>query len=407
MSGRIVLKKGRAKPLWQGHPWVYRQAIAQHEGDVGPGAVVDLVAHDGAFIGRGFVNLESSIAVRLLTLGEREVIDQAFFARRLVRARRLRDALRLPSVETNCYRLVNGEGDLLPGLIVDIYGDTVAVQFNVRGLSERAEMVIAALDELLRPAQIIRVARSSSARAEGPDSGAVIKGSGQPLVCKEYGVLFQVNCASGQKTGLFLDQRENRAWVARHCRGQRVLDLYCYQGGFGLSAAMGGAAEVLGVDASERAITAARENLALNLEGGSGNGLLEHQGRVRFETADAFQFLAADDSARYDLVVVDPPKFAQARKDLPSALKGYTKLFASALRVLRDDGLLCAAVCTQLISPQDLRRSLASAATAAGSTLRLVQQRGAGPDHPTLPAFPEGDYLQFLVCAVSRRSAKL
>lgn len=386
----LVLKRGRAKPLWYGHPWVYSEAIERVEGAVEAGAEVRVVDHDGRFIGKGFINPRSQLRVRMASRRDLP-LDPAWLQERLLEAQGLRRRVGLPSAETTAYRLVNSEGDSLPGLIIDVYGDAASVQFTTLAMKQREEEVYAALDSVLSPRTTYEIAATGMAQIEGfVVQSRVVRGEPRPSVdCLENGIQLGVDPLAGQKTGYFLDQRENRAYVGRLARGARVLDLYCYAGGFSLAAARGGAKAVTAVDVSQRALDRARANFAQN-------GLV---GLDAIES-DVFHYLEQAAAGAFDLVICDPPKFARARKDLPAALKGYRRLNALALMTCAPGALLCSASCSQLVSAEDFERVLAGAAHDVGRNLKVLHVGAQAEDHVVPVGFPEGRYLKFFVCQV-------
>jgi 23S rRNA (cytosine1962-C5)-methyltransferase len=388
-TARVVLRKGRARPLWFGHPWVYANAIDRVEGEAAPGAVVSLVDHDGRFIGRGLYNPRSQIPVRLLTRKD-EPVDGAFVGRRVKSAAALRARLRLPSPETTAYRLLNSEGDDVPGLVADVFGDAVAVQITTLGMSLRRAEIFDALEDALHPRTIYEVAAGSYAELEGfTAQPRVARGESRPrAACLEDGIRLEAEPLVGQKTGLFLDQRPNRMRIGALARGARVLDLYSYAGGFALQAARGGAEQVTAVDSSARAIARIEAHALAN------------QLAVRAVEADAFRFLETATPRSYDLIILDPPKFARARKDLDAARKGYERLNSLALTAAAPGGLLCTCSCSQNVSAEDFERVVAAGAKLAGRRVRVLEHAGPGPDHPLPPSFGEGQYLKVLLVAV-------
>ena len=389
-SARVVLKKGRARPLWFGHPWVYANAVDRLEGQAEPGATVSLVDHDGRFIGRGLFNPRSQIPVRLLTRQD-EPIDAGFFSRQIAAAVALRARLGLPSATTTAYRLVNSEGDDLPGLVVDVFGDALSVQITALGMAQRRADLFDALEQALQPASLYEVAAASYADLEGFSAQTrVARGESRTRVpCLEDGIRLEAEPLSGQKTGLFLDQRPNRVRVGQLARGARVLDVYSYAGGFALQAARGGAAEVTAVDSSARAVARIEAHAAAN------------QLAVRAVEADAFRYLETATPRSYDLVVIDPPKFARARKDLDAARKGYERLNALALGACAPGAILVTCSCSQNVEPDEFERILAAGAKQAGRRVRVLERSGTGPDHPLPPAFTEGQYLKVLFAHVA------
>jgi 23S rRNA (cytosine1962-C5)-methyltransferase len=388
----VYLKRGRANPLWQGHPWVYSGAVAREEGSYEPGDVVDVSDAEGRYIGRGFVNPRSQIRVRMVTTRD-EAVDEKLIARRVKEAIGLRARLRLPSEETNAYRLVNSEGDGLPGLVVDVYGDVCAVQFTALGMKRREAEVYDALAQLLSPRAMVEVSAGGFAQVEGFASATrTVRGedtAAAAVRCRENGVELEVDPLHGQKTGMFLDQRENRRRLASLAKDARVLDMYTYAGGFALNALKAGAQQATCVDASGRALERVQAHAALN-------GL---QGIETVE-ADAFRYLEAVKPRSYDVVVLDPPKFARARKDLEAALKGYQRLNALGMNACAEGALLATCSCSQLVDQESFERVIAGAAKDAGRRVQLLEVASQGADHPVPPAFPEGRYLKFMLCRV-------
>ncbi|MBW2734271.1 MAG: class I SAM-dependent rRNA methyltransferase [Deltaproteobacteria bacterium] len=387
---KVILKRGRAKPLWFGHPWVFAQAIHHVDGEVKAGDVVEVYDHSQAFIGRGTMTPGSALSVRILSRELMEPIDVDWVKSRLRSALALRKRLRLPNPDTNCFRLVNSEGDQMAGLVVDIYGEAVVVQFTTGGMHRMSGWVFDALRELLSPQVIAAVAPNSFAEREKIDAKAeLVQGKSSEVLVRENGLVYGVDLLGGQKTGLYLDQRDNHALVGRLAHGAKVVDLYAYHGGFALNALKGGAAHVTAVDGSARAVQQILDNARQN----------------RFEVeaveADAFRYLATVKPKSVDLMVIDPPKFARSRKELPSALKGYRKLHRRAMESVAPGGLLCSAICSQLVNSEEMLRLIAQAAKDEGRVARLVHSGGPGADHPRLPAFPEGDYLKFVICELS------
>ena len=390
----IYLKRGRANPLWQGHPWVFSGAVLREEGTPQPGDVVDVRDVEGRFIGRGFHNARSQIRVRMVTQRE-EGVDAAFVKRRIEEAGALRRRLGLPSKSTNAYRLVNSEGDGLSGLVIDVYGDVVCVQFTALGMKRMEVEVVEALAAgaglLAPPKAIVEVSAGGFAQLEGFGSATrVLRGDPVEAVrCVENDVVLEVEPLRGQKTGMFLDQRENRRVVAGLAKGARVLDVYTYAGGFSLAALKAGAKSATAVDSSSRALERAKRHAELN----------ELQGLDTVE-ADAFKFLETATPRAYDIVVIDPPKFARAKKDLPAALKGYQHLNHLAMNATADGGFLVTASCSQLVGEAELERIVAAAARDAGRRVQVLESRSQGADHPLPPAFDEGRYLKVLLCRV-------
>ncbi len=388
----VVLKPGRAKPAWFGHPWVFSEAIARVDGGAPePGDEVRVADGDGRFIGRGFINPRSQIRVRLASWKD-EALDDAWLAARLADARDLRARLGLPGGDTTAWRLVNSEGDALPGLVVDVFGDACAVQLTTFGMKRREEAIYGALERLLAPTTIFEVSPGGVANIEGfVAQSRVVRGEPRSRVeCRENGLRIEVEPLAGQKTGYYLDQRDNRAFAASLAGGARVLDLYTYAGGFAMAAARAGARSVTAVDVSERALERCRAHFELN-------GL----GAVETHEADVFRWLEQAPAAGFELVVCDPPKFARARKDLEPALKGYRRLNALAMQTLAPGGILCTSSCSQLVDLADFERVLAGAAKDAHRRLQILHVAHMAPDHVIPVAFPEGRYLKFVAARVA------
>jgi 23S rRNA (cytosine1962-C5)-methyltransferase len=385
----IVLQKGRARPLWFGHPWVYANAVARTEGNPQPGDVVSLADHDGRFIGRGFYNPRSQIPVRLCTRAD-EPVDAAFFRARVARARAVRSRLGLPCERTNIYRLINSEGDDLPGLVVDVYGEAAVAQITTLGISAHRAEIYDALEAELGVKTVFEIAPKSYAELEGFAAGSrVARGESRASVDGiEDGIALEIEPLSGQKTGMFIDQRETRARVGALARGARVLDLYAYAGGFSLAAARGGAAAVTAVDSSARAV-------ARTLAHAQKNGVT-----IEAVEADAFRFLETATPRSFDLLVVDPPKFARARKDLEAARKGYERLNALAMQAAAPGAVLVTCSCSQNVDAETFERIVAAGAKQSGREVRVFERRGPAADHLLPPGFSEGQYLKVLLCYV-------
>lgn len=388
---QIVLRKGRARPLWFGHPWVYANAIARIDGQVAPGDVVSLADHDGRLIGRGFYNPRSQIPMRLCTRVD-EPVDAAFFARRIKQARAARTRLGLPSEATTAYRLVNSEGDDLPGLVVDIYGDAAVAQVTTLGMANRRAEIFDALEAELPIKTLYEISPPSYAELEGfAPASRVARGAPRASVpALEDGIALEVEPLSGQKTGMFIDQRETRARVGTLARGARVLDVYAYAGGFALAAARGGAASITAVDSSARAVARIEAHAAAN----------GAQGKIEAIEADAFRFLETATPRAFDLIVIDPPKFARARKDLEAARKGYERLNALALQAAAPGAILVTCSCSQNVDAETFERIVAAGAKQAGREVRVFERRGPAADHLLPPGFTEGQYLKVLFCYV-------
>lgn len=380
---QIVLKKNEERRVLSGHPWVFSNEIREIKGAPGIGDVVEVLAASGLTLGIGFYNPHSLIAARLLSSIIEEV-DAAFLTKRLSDALALRRTL-YPDAET--YRLVHGESDYLPGLVIDKYNHYLSIQTLSYGMDVRLPMICDVLDALLKPEGIVERNESPLRELEHlPLKHGILRGSVAPTTIIEHGIQYNVDLLTGQKTGFFLDQRENRFAARRFCKGKRVLDLFCNDGGFSFNAALAGAGSVLGVDSSEDAVTRASSNAALN-------GLTN----VSFQRNDAFELLVKfqAEGERFDVIVLDPPSFTKSRKNVYSAKRGYKELNTGAIRLLGTGGTLLTASCSHHIEPEVFLQLVDESARKAGRRAQLLHWGGAAPDHPTLPAVPETRYLKF------------
>jgi len=403
-----TLRRDLSRSIRGGHPWVYREALAAPAG-LESGSVVEIREASGRFLARGLYDPASPIALRIYSLDENEPVDDQLFARRLARALSLRQTLLRGGLdETNAFRLCNGEGDLLPGVVVDVYGPVAVVIFDggERGPARTfAPAVTGALVKLLSPLGVGAIYERLQRRDGGGGQllwGALPHGAdgadgGKPgeVVVKEHGVRFHVDIVHGQKSGLFLDQRENRRRVRELAAGRSVWNGFAYTGGFSVYAALGGARRVVSVDVAAPAIAAARRNFTLNGIDANRHG---------FFSEDAFTHLAAAAARgeRHDLVIVDPPSFAKAERDVPAALSAYRELHGLALQLVAPGGLLCAASCSSHVPEVAFLTTLVSVGKLHKKErrTRLLEVFGQPLDHPSPPAFPEGRYLKFALLAV-------
>jgi 23S rRNA (cytosine1962-C5)-methyltransferase len=378
----VVLKPREDRRIREGHPWVFSNELASHARAVQPGGLVRVRAASGDLLGIGFYHPGSLIAVRLLARTD-TAVDLDFLRRRLTQALDIRR--RLFGAGT-VYRLVHGESDLLPGLVVDRYGPYLSVQTFSAGMDRILPNLCDVLEELLTPAGIVeRNASPLRTLEQLPPREGLLRGGVEPVVIEEEGVRFTVDLLQGQKTGFFLDQRENRIAARRYARGARVLDCFCNDGGFALHAALHGATSVVGVDVSADAVARAAANAGLN---GARN--------VHIEQADVFDYLRSAEAAgaRFDLVILDPPSFTKSRKTVPAARKGYRELNQRAMRLLPPGGVLITASCSHHIQSDTFLDTVRAAGMRANRGLRLLDWRGAAPDHPVLPGVPETAYLK-------------
>lgn len=391
----VVVKAGHVQPIWAGHPWVYAQAVERIEGEAAAGAEVHVVDRRGQRLGRGLYSPSSAIRVRLFATDAGEVPFDVHLARALERARVRRRAWQLPSADTDAYRLVYAEGDELPGLVVDVYGDVCALQLGTIGMHTRRERIVQALVAELSPRAIIDRTSVEAARREGfVASQGVIHGDvalGE-LRFRERGLQFAVPLELGQKTGFYLDQRVLRGRVEELARGRRVLDCYTYVGAVALSAARGGASYVRAVDKSEAAIDVARACAERN-----------DLARVEFHTQDAFEALrSVRTDERFDLVICDPPKLAPKRSAAPKAVQLMQRLARAASEATRSGGLVLLSSCSAALGLNELTRAAALGAREVGVRLTIVERLFQGPDHPVPAAFPEGSYLSSVLFEATR-----
>lgn len=394
-TGTAILKPRRARPFFGRHPWVLDSAIDRLEGEPADGDVVDLLTHDGKFVARGLWNSQSRLRVRLYAFDAAVPLDDALWASRLATAVALRKSLGFDDPAGGC-RLVNSEGDDLSGLIVDRYGEYLAVQVTALAMARRLDAIADTLESLVAPRGILlRGAERGLSKLEGlhlPDR--VLRGAEPdgPVFVMEHGLRFGVDLAEGQKTGFYLDQRDNRQAAATYARGRRVLDMFSYSGGFALACAVAGrAASVLAVDTSAKATALVEANAALN---GVAN--------VAAETADAFEKLDALAAAgeTFGMVVLDPPKFARSRASLDDALRAYHRINRVACDLLEPGGILVTCSCSGSVSREDFLQMLAGVAQRAGRTLQLLEVRGAAADHPVTASCLEGEYLKCVIARV-------
>jgi 23S rRNA (cytosine1962-C5)-methyltransferase len=445
-AARVILRPRKALPFYGRHPWVLDSAVerveptsiaGEHLAET-DGAVVDLVNDRGKFIARGFYNANSRIRVRLLTWNEGEALDEAFFRRKIAAAIELRRRIGyagqgrldgtsgapaasiaasgsaeaveicnpslpapLPQGERgeqsdSACRLIFSEADGLSGLVVDRYGDYLVIQPTSLAMAQRLEMIVAILHELLQPRAVVLRAEKSMAQLEGAQIaeghvwGELPEG---PIAIREHGLLYEVDLHVGQKTGFYLDQRENRRVAASYLQDRRVLDMFCYTGGFAMTAAkLGGAREVLGIDGSKKAIAQAQRNTELN-------GLTN----VSFDVGDGFQTLDSllARGERFGAVILDPPKFARGKSGVNQALMAYHRLNRAAVELLEPGGILITCSCTGSVSREDFLLMLSGVAQKSGRDVRVLEQRGAAPDHPVSATCLETEYLKCLICEVA------
>ncbi len=391
----VTLKKGEGRTLKAGGMWIYDNEIDSVAGGFENGDVVEVRDFDGYCMGKGFINTQSRITVRMLSRKKDTVIDEAFIRQRV------RDAweYRRETIDTSSCRVIFGEADFLPGIVVDKFSDVLVVESLALGIDRWKKVIVEALKEILAQDGIaVRgVYERSDAKVRLQEGMERSKGFiGAPFDTKveirENGVRYMVDVEDGQKTGFFLDQKNNRAAIHRLCRGKRVLDCFTHTGSFALNAGIAGAASVLGVDASELAVNQAKENAALN-------GL---ESVVRFECRDVFELLPMLEAQgeRYDVVILDPPAFTKSRNSVKNAVKGYREINLRGLRLVRDGGYLATCSCSHFMEPELFARTIREAAAGAHRRLRQVEFRTQGPDHPILWAADQSYYLKFYIFQV-------
>lgn len=393
MMATIVLRKGKDESLRRFHPWVFSGAIHHIDGQPEEGDVVSVVSADGDYLGSGHWQV-GSIAVRILTFEDRP-IDAQFWHERIAEARRLRQTLRLDGrADNDMYRLVHGEGDNLPGLIIDIYGRTAVMQAHSVGMHYARLDVSQALQEVYGAdlTAIYYKSETTLPLKAAPDRiNEFVFGHTDENTARENGLLFHIDWLKGQKTGFFVDQRDNRSLLEQYARGRRVLNMFCYTGGFSVYAMRGGAELVHSVDSSAKAVDLVNANMALNFP---------EDPRHEAFAEDAFRFLDQMKPDAYDLVVLDPPAFAKHRDAIRNALRGYTRLNNLALRKMPSGSILFTFSCSQAISKDQFRMAVFTAAAMAGRRVRILHQLHQPADHPINIYHPEGEYLKGLVVEV-------
>ena len=389
----IILKKDCDRRLRIGHLWVFSNEIAEIRGLSSDGEIVDIKDSRGGFVGKGYLNRHSLISARVLSYKD-EAVDRGFFHKRIKAAIERRERF-LPHLTS--LRLIHSEGDLLPGLIVDRYGDAVAIQTLTLGMDIWKDAICDILEELLQPKLIIERNDASVRKLEGlEEKKGILRGTGDTrVVIEENANKFLVDLIEGQKTGFFLDQRENRERLREYVKGKRVIDCFCYSGGWSIYAAQGGSSEVVGVDASQGAVDLAAENAKLN----------GYSSVCAFNKADVFDYLREADKKkeRFDVVVLDPPAFVKSKKEINDAVRGYREINLTAMKLLNDGGILVTSSCSHHIDRELFNDILVKAAKDAGKTARLLEFRSQGRDHPVLLPMRETEYLKCVFLEVDKR----
>ena len=422
------IRKGGARAFKAGGLWIYDNEIDRVEGDFQDGDILDVEDFDGYFLGRGFINRASKICIRMLSRKKDQTITPAFLEMRVRAAWEYRKKV----IDTSSCRLIFGEADFLPGITVDKYEDVLVVESLALGIDRLKPLILSALTRVLEEdgIRIRGIYERSDAKVREKEGLPRTKGfNGEPfdtmVPITENGVRYMVDVENGQKTGFFLDQKENRRAIAGLCRGARVLDCFTHTGSFGLNAALAGAAEVTSVDASDLAIAQAAQNAALNgfspqektagpdgsapdaqdlsAEQGTGPWFVNDAGtRLRYQCADIFDLLPAlhREGELYDVVILDPPAFTKSRNSIKAAVRGYREINQRGLRLVRDGGFLATCSCSHFMDPDLFRDTIAQAARDAHKRLRQIEFRTQAPDHPILWASEESYYLKFYIFQV-------
>ncbi|MGE0787023.1 MAG: class I SAM-dependent rRNA methyltransferase [Sandaracinaceae bacterium] len=385
---RITLRSGRVQPVWAGHPWVFAQAIERIDGAPAPGDAVDVLDPRGNFLGRGFWSRSSAIPVRIIVRDPDEALDERALVKRIEAARERRTRIGLPDDRTDAYRLIHGEGDDLPGLVVDVYRDAAAVQITTQGMKRHEDAVFAAVARVTGARSVLEVPAAASQKTEGLAAARrVVRGPDiEQLKFQENGFRFSIDASGTQKTGYYVDQRDNRALVEKLARGRRALDLYSYVGSFALAAARGGAVSVESYDSSASAIAQGASIAAVN-------GFAD---KIRLAHGDARRVLSRlqQSKARFDLAIVDPPKLAPSIRHLRRAKSAYRKLNAMVFGLMERGGIVVSCSCSAALRGEELLRILSLSARDARREVRLLWMGQQGMDHPVPAAFPEGRYLK-------------
>lgn len=390
----LTVAKKREGPVRGRHPWVFSGALVKIPEGLTSGEAVALVGEAGDFLAQGYFNSYSQIAVRLWSFEKDEVVNQSFFEKRIAGALDIREQF-VTSSETDAYRLVYGENDLLPGLIVDRYGDYLVVQFHNAGIAAWKQHIVAALVAVVNPRGIYErsdMKTKDREMNEVKDRNSLLYGEiPEKITIKENGLNFVVDVISGQKTGFFLDQRDKRSALQKYVKNKKVLNCFSYTGGFSVYALAAGAAHVTSVDASESALKLAEENIIANkLPDKKSECIL----------AEVKEYLADRKEGEFDVIVLDPPAFVKDRHKIKEGLQGYRKINEAALRILPKNGILVTASCSAHVSLTDFRFMLSEAAARAGRTVHILETYTHGIDHPELVAYTEGEYLKCLFAIV-------
>ena len=392
---QVSLKKGKEKAVRQLHPWIFSGAIENIKGKPENGEIVDVTDHSGEFLARGFFNDQSRVAVRILEWDQAVVVDEAWWRARIKKAVSARQGL-FDSTHTNTYRLIFSEADFVPGLIVDRYGDYLSLQLLTSGIEKLKDIIVDELVTLL-PVKGIFDRSDASARAhDGMEASfGILYGTEPPEFVEviENDVKYLINIAAGQKSGFFCDQRDNRRIVAQHAQGKRVLDCFSYSGGFTLNALKYGASSVVSVDSSALAIETMNQNILLN-------GFDASQYQAIQSDVNKYLRVLKEGNEKFDVIVLDPPKYAPSRSSLDKASRAYKDLNRMAMGLLNSGGMLATFSCSGAVDISHFKQILAWAALDAGKEIQYIYQFCQPEDHPVRSSFPEGEYLKGLLCRV-------
>jgi len=393
-TNQIILRPRKEESLKRFHPWVFSGAIAKTEQGIQEGDIVRVFSASGEFLGVGHYQV-GSISVRILSFTD-ETINEDFYARRISSAYRMRMKIGLLHAGNNTFRLIHGEGDHLPGLIIDMYGKTAVVQAHSVGMDGDKEKIVDALQRVLGKDNLENIFYKSEGTLPfkagiEADNDYLLGGQNVDPVALENGLRFNIDWLRGQKTGFFIDQRENRRLLEKYAAGKDVLNMFCYTGGFSVYALRGGARSVHSVDSSAKAVSLTDENIRLNFG--------EEPRHTSF-SEDAFKFLKASTANAYDLIVLDPPAFAKHRGAISNALQGYKRLNLAALEKIKQEGILFTFSCSQAINKEQFRLAVFSAAAISGRKVSILHQLTQPADHPINIYHPEGEYLKGLVLFV-------
>ncbi len=392
---KVFLLKGKEKPVLQRHNWVFSGAIARAEDGIQKGDIIELCDAQNNFLAYGYYNQDSKINVRLLEWNKNNIVDNNWWYKKIEAAIELRKSL-INSDDTDSMRLVFSEGDSLPGLIVDQFKDYFSVQFLTAGVDARKEIICDILEKLVHPKGIYERSDAAARSLEGlPKTNGLLRGELPPddLVIKENGLMFYTNIVDGQKSGYFLDQRENRKKVAKYCKGKKVLDTFSYTGGFSINAIKAGAQEVTSIDSSSLASEYLKKNCELNQITYDNEQVI---------TADVFQFLrdAKKESSNWDVIILDPPKLAPNRQSIPKAERAYKDLNMQAIALLEPGQLLVSFSCSGAISLDHFKQIIAWAAKDTGKEVQFIEDLSQPFDHPVRAAFPESLYLKGVIARI-------